>query len=152
MMIVHDGYEIDDDPARLDVDTIHAFLTRDAYWSTGISRDVVSRAIAGSLNFGLYRDAAQVGFARVISDRATFAWLADVYVLAEHRGHGLGHQLVRAALAHPDLRGLRRIALVTSDAHQIYADCGFLPLTDPERWMTLTTPAAELYPAATPVR
>jgi GNAT superfamily N-acetyltransferase len=145
MMVVRGGYEIDDDPHRLDIDAIHAFLSRDAYWSLGIPRDVVVRAIAGSLNFGLYRDGAQVGFARVISDKATFAWLADVYVLPDHRGQHLGHWLVQAVLDHPDLQGLRRIALVTSDAHQVYADCGFMPLTEAHRWMTISTPAAELY-------
>jgi GNAT superfamily N-acetyltransferase len=148
MLITHDGYEIDDDPGRLDIDAIHAFLARDAYWSPGIPRDVLVRAIAGALNFGLYRDGAQVGLARVVSDKATFAWLADVYVLAGHRGHGLGHRLVRAVLDHPDLQGLRRIVLATSDAHQVYADCGFVPLPEPERWMTIATPATELYPAA----
>src|ERR1700727_2198881 len=96
MLIMQGGYEIDDDPGRLDVDAIHAFLARDAYWSAGIPRDVLSRAIAGSLNFGLYRDRAQVGFARVVSDKATFAWLADVYVLPDHRGHRLGHWLLPA--------------------------------------------------------
>jgi GNAT superfamily N-acetyltransferase len=151
MLITHDGYDIDNDPGRLDIDAIHAFLTRDSYWSPGIPRDVVARAIAGSLNFGLYRDGAQVGFARVVSDRATFAWLADVYVLASHRGHGLGHRLVRAVLDHPDLQGLRRIVLATSDAHQVYADCGFVPLPEPDHWMTIAVPAGELYPAAGPV-
>jgi len=148
MLIMQGGYEIDDDPGRLDVDAIHAFLARDAYWSAGIPRDVLSRAIAGSLNFGLYRDRAQVGFARVVSDKATFAWLADVYVLPDHRCHRLGHWLVQAALDHPDLQGLRRIVLATSDAHQIYADCGFVPLADPQRWMAIATPAEELYRAA----
>jgi GNAT superfamily N-acetyltransferase len=149
MLITRDGYEIDDDPGRLDVDAIHAFLSRDAYWSPGIPRDVVSRAVAGSLCFGLYRDGTQVGFARVVSDQATFAWLCDVYVLADHRGHGLGHWLVRAVLGHPGLRGLGRIMLATSDAHQVYADCGFTPLTDPERLMTILIPPAERYRAAT---
>lgn len=145
MIITRGGYEIDDDPRRLDVDAIHAFLARDAYWSTGIPRDVLDRAIAGSLNFGLYRDGAQVGFTRVVSDKATFAWLSDVYVLSGHRGQGLGHWLVQTALDHPDLQGLSRILLATSDAHQVYADCGFVPLAEPQRWMTIATPAAELY-------
>jgi GNAT superfamily N-acetyltransferase len=148
MLITRDGYEIDDDRGRLDVDAIHAFLSRDAYWSPGIPRDVVARAVAGSLCFGLYRDGAQVGFSRATTDKATFAWLSDVYVLADHRGRGLGHWLVRTALGHPDLKGLGRILLATSDAHQVYADCGFAPLSDPERWMTIKTPAAELYGAA----
>jgi GNAT superfamily N-acetyltransferase len=143
MLITHDGYEIDDDPGRLDVGAIHAFLARDSYWSPGIPGDVLVRAIAGSLNFGLYRDGTQAGFARVVSDKATFAWLTDVYVLSDHRGHGLGHQLVRAVLGHPDLQGLGRIVLATTDAYRIYADCGFVPLPEPQRWMAITTPAAD---------
>jgi GNAT superfamily N-acetyltransferase len=143
MLVTRDGYEIDDDPGRLDVGAIHAFLARDSYWSPGIPRDVLVRAIAGSLNFGLYRDGTQAGYARVVSDKATFAWLTDVYVLPDHRGHRLGHQLVRAVLGHPDLQGLGRIVLATTDAHRIYADCGFVPLPGPQRWMTITTPAAD---------
>jgi GNAT superfamily N-acetyltransferase len=139
MLITRGGYEIDDDPRRLDVDAIHAFLARDAYWSAGIPRDVLSRAIAGSLNFGLYRDGAQVGLARVVTDTATFAWLTDVYVLPDHRGHGLGHWLVQAVLDHPGLQGLRRILLATTDAHRVYADCGFVPLPDPQRWMATSS-------------
>src|ERR1700689_3714425 len=146
MRIARDGYEIDDDVSRLDVDAIHAFLSS-AYWSAGIPREVVSRSIAGSLNFGLFHDGTQVGFTRAATDKATFAWLCDVYVLPDHRGHGLGHWLVRAALDHPDLQGLRRIMLATSDAHRIYADCGFAPLSDPQRWMAIATPAEDLYRA-----
>jgi GNAT superfamily N-acetyltransferase len=148
MLITRGGYEIDDDPCRLDVDAIHAFLARDAYWSPGIPRDVMDRAITGSLNLGLYDDRAQVGFARVVSDKATFAWLTDVYVLPGHRGHGLGHWLVQATLDHPGLQGVGRIVLATTDAHQLYADCGFVPLPEPQRWMAITIPAGELYPAA----
>jgi GNAT superfamily N-acetyltransferase len=142
MLIMNGGYEIDDDPRRLDVDALHAFLARDAYWSAGIPRDVLSRAIAGSLTFGLYRDGAQAGFARVVTDTATFAWLTDVYVLPDHRGRGLGHWLVQ---------GLRRIVLATTDAHRVYADCGFEPLPDPQRWMAITATAAETYRAGPPV-
>jgi GNAT superfamily N-acetyltransferase len=123
MLITHGSYEIDDDPRRLDVAAIHAFLSRDAYWSPGIPRDVLSRAIAGSLNFGLYRDGSQVGFARVVSDLATFAWLADVYVLPEHRGHGLGHRLVRAALDHPGFTGRPSRAGCRGQARVCY-ECG----------------------------
>ena len=147
MLITNGGYQIDDDPQRLDVDALHSFLTREAYWSAGIPRDVLTRAIAGSLNFGLYRDDAQVGFARVITDTATFAWLTDVYVLPDHRGHGLGHWLVQTVLGHPGLQGLRRIVLATTDAHRVYADCGFDSLPDPERWMAITASAAETYRA-----
>jgi N-acetylglutamate synthase-like GNAT family acetyltransferase len=148
MLITRGGYEIDDDPRRLDVDAIHAFLARDAYWSAGIPRDVLNRAITGSLNLGLYDDGgAQAGFARVVSDQATFAWLTDVYVLPGHRGHGLGHWLVQATLDHPELQGVGRIVLATTDAHQVYADCGFVPLPEPQRWMAVTAPAGERYRA-----
>jgi len=146
MRIARDGYEIDDDVGRLDLDAIHAFLSS-AYWSAGIPPDVVSRSIAGSLNFGLFHDGAQVGFTRAVTDKATFAWLTDVYVLPEHRGHGLGHWLVQTALDHPDLQDLSRILLATTDAHQVYADCGFVPLTETQRWMTISIPAAERYRA-----
>jgi GNAT superfamily N-acetyltransferase len=148
MLMSRDGYEIDDDASRLDVGAIHAFLAGEAYWSRGIPLDAVVRAIESSLNFGIYRDGAQVGFARVVSDGATFAWLTDVYVLSGHRGHGLGHWLVQSVLSHPDLQGLARIVLATSDAHQVYADCGFVPLPEPQRWMAITTPAGERYRAA----
>ncbi|MFG0317204.1 MAG: GNAT family N-acetyltransferase [Planctomycetota bacterium JB042] len=129
-----DGYEITTDDARADVDAIHAFLV-DAYWSKGIARETVERSLRGSLNFHLLRDGAQVGLTRVISDRATFAYLADVYVLEEHRRHGLGRRLVATAMAHPDVRGLRRWMLVTADAHGLYAKLGFRPPERPERIM-----------------
>jgi GNAT superfamily N-acetyltransferase len=145
MLISRDGYEIDDDPGRVDLDAVHAFLAQEAYWSRGIPRDVLSRAIAGSLNFGLYHDGSQAGFARVVTDKATFAWLCDVYVLAEHRGRGLGHWLVQTVLDHPDLQGLRRFLLATADAHQVYAECGFEPLADPKPWMSISISPQELY-------
>lgn len=145
-MPVRDGYEISCDPARLDLDVVHGFLSREAYWSPGVSRDVVSRAIDGSLCFGLFApDGAQAGFARVVTDRATFAWLADVFVLAEHRGRGLGVWLVEAVLAHADLRAVRRITLATSDAHALYERFGFEPPPDPERSMELRRSPEEVY-------
>ena len=126
-----DGYEIDDSPARLDVEAVHAFLTT-SYWSPGVSRDVVERAVAGSLPFGLYApDGAQAGFARAVTDRATYAYVADLFVLEEHRGRRLGVWLVETILAHPDLQGLRRWALATKDAHTLYERFGFRPPRDP---------------------
>jgi GNAT superfamily N-acetyltransferase len=120
-----DGYTVSSDPARLDVDAIHAFLTA-CYWSTGIPRDTVARAVAHSLGFGLYApDGAQVGFVRAVTDRATFAYLCDVYVLEAHRGRGLGEWLVGFALADPGLQGLRRVILATRDAHRLYERFGF---------------------------
>ena len=132
-----DGYEASDDPARLDVDVIHGFL-RTSYWSPGVSRETVEKAIRGSLPMGLYApDGSQAGFARAVTDRATFGYLADVFVLPEHRGRGLSRFLVEALLEHPDLTGLRRWMLATADAHGVYEPLGFTALDDPSRWMTL---------------
>ncbi len=109
--------EISTDPTRLDIDLIHRFLSEEAYWSLGVGREVVERALANSLCFGAYVDGQQVGLARVVTDRATFAWVADVFVVAEHRGQGDGKHLMQAILDHPDLHDLRRIVLATRDAH-----------------------------------
>lgn len=122
------------DPARFDREAIHAFLTR-SYWAEGIPPEVVNRSIEGSLGFGLLEDGRQVGFARVVTDRATFAYLADVYVLESHRGRGLGGWLVECVTAHPDLQGLRRWTLATRDAHDLYRRFGFESLRAPERYM-----------------
>ena len=141
-----DGYEVSTDPGRLDLEVVHGFLRDDASWSRGIPRAVVARAIAGSLPFGLYAPrGAQAGFARVVSDRATFAWLADVFVLPDHRGRGLGAWLVECVLAHPELQGLRRWALATADAHALYARFGFTALPDPALFMVREWAAGELY-------
>jgi GNAT superfamily N-acetyltransferase len=110
--------------ARQDVEAIHAYLTR-SYWAAGISRERVARSLDASLCFGLFDGARQIGFARVVTDRTTFAYLADVYVLEEYRGHGLGKQLVSAVCAHPDLCDLRRFVLWTRDAHGLYEQFGF---------------------------
>jgi GNAT superfamily N-acetyltransferase len=135
--------EIDASRERLDVAAIHAFLT-DSYWSPGIPRATVERAIEGSLNFGLYRElhgkSVQIGFARVVTDGATFAYVADVFVLPDFRGAGLATWLVTTALTHPALRGLRRVLLATKDAHPVYARCGFVPLARPERFMEINHP------------
>src|SRR6478609_11211049 len=112
------------DPAKLDVAAIHAFLTR-AYWSEQIPQEVIERAVRNSLCFGLFDGNAQVGLARVVTDYATFAYLCDVYVLEEHRGHGLGKRLMRELMSHPALTGARRAMLATRDAHGLYAGFGF---------------------------
>jgi GNAT superfamily N-acetyltransferase len=139
-----DGYRISTDRSRLDLDGIHAFL-REAYWSPNVPRDVVERSIENSLNFGLYdSDGSQVGFARMVTDRAAFAYLADVYVLEPHRGRGLGRWLVETVLSHPDLQGLRRIVLGTADAHSLYERYGFMP-ADAQHLMTLDQSAEDLY-------
>ncbi len=129
-------YDISTDASRLQLDAIHAYLAR-SYWSPGVPRDVVARAIANSMCFGVYLDGAQVGFARVVTDKATFAYLADVYVLEAHRGQGLSKRLVETIQAHPDLQGLRRFMLATRDAHGLYAQFGFRPLGVPERLMEI---------------
>ena len=129
-------YEISDDPARLDVGLIHGFLAA-SYWAEGRSRETVERSIANSLCFGVYYGGQQVGFARVVSDRAVFAYLMDVFVLPEHRGRGVGKSLIREVLSHPDLQGLRLFALRTRDAHGLYAQFGFGPLPDPESLMVV---------------
>jgi GNAT superfamily N-acetyltransferase len=131
----HAGYEISDDPARHDVDAVHAYLTR-SYWAAGIPRDTVARALAGSLAVGIYApDGAQVGLVRVITDGATFAYLCDVYVLEPHRGHGLAKAALRLLENHPRLQGLRRFHLVTQDAHDLYAQFGYSLVAQPERHM-----------------
>ena len=129
-----DEYLISTDCALLDLPTIHGFLTA-SYWAAGIPLDTVRRSIEHSLAFGLYHRDRQIGFARVITDHATFAYLADVFVLEAHRGQGLGHWLIETILAHPELQGLRRWTLATRDAHALYRSAGFTPLQAPERWM-----------------
>lgn len=131
---------LSDDPARLDVARIHGWLAS-SYWSPGIARETVDRAIANAHCLGAYRGGQQIGFARMIGDRATFAWLADVWVDAPARGQGLGRRMVRWFLDHPDYRDLRRIALATADAHGVYAALGFHPLRRPERYMERLSPA-----------
>lgn len=129
------GYEADDDPGRLQLDVVHGFL-RTAYWSPGVEREVVEKAVANSVVVGLYDSSGgQVGMARAVTDRTTFAWLADVFVLPEHRGHGLGRFVVESLLEHPSLQGLRRIMLATKDAHELYRSYGFTDLDDPGRFM-----------------
>jgi GNAT superfamily N-acetyltransferase len=130
-------YEISTDTDRLDVDVIHTFLAEDSYWARGIPRSVVQRAIRHSLCFGVYHRAAQVGFARVVTDKTTFALLADVFVLEAHRGKGLSKWLMQCVVEHADLQGLRRLLLLTSDAHGLYRQFGFRELGDPSRFMEI---------------
>ena len=140
-----DGFEADDDAARIDVDVVHGFLST-SYWAPGIPRDVVARSIAGSLNLGVYAsDGAMVAFARMVTDRATFAWLADVFVVPEQRGHGLGKFVVSTLIDHPDLAGVRRLMLATADAHELYRSYGFTELPDPERMMFIRRKPADIY-------
>jgi GNAT superfamily N-acetyltransferase len=131
---------ISTDPARLDLDVVHGFLTN-CYWAKGIPREVVARSIEHSLCFGVYEDTGtQVGFARVVSDFATVAYLGDVFVLESHRGRGLSKWLMQCVMEHPALRNLRRWILLTRDAHGLYSQFGFTPVTAPERYMELHRP------------
>jgi GNAT superfamily N-acetyltransferase len=127
-------YTISTDPALLDVDAIHGYLSR-SYWATGRPRSTVEESLRHSLNFGVYQGHAQVGLARVITDYTLFAYLCDVYILEEHQGHGLGKWLLRTLIDDPALHSIRRFMLATRDAHSFYAQFGFTPPTKPELWM-----------------
>ena len=141
-----DGYEIDTDPGRVDVGAVHRFLSEESYWSPDVPRDVVERSLRWSLCFGCYAaDGSLAGFARAVTDRAVFAYLADVFVLADHRGRGLGVWLMETMLDHPDLQGLRRVFLVTADAHGLYERFGFHPPRGVERFMEIARDPTELY-------
>lgn len=145
-------YEIDTDKARLDRPLIHRFLAR-SHWAKGIPMAVLERAIEHSLAFGIYRDGKQVGFARVVSDHATFAYLADVFVIPDERGKGLGRWLVESMLAHPELQGLRRWLLGTRDAHGLYRRCGFTEPPSPFSFLErLDGTVYERRPIASPRR
>ena len=136
-----DGFTISTDPARLDLDAIHAFLAS-SYWARGIPREVMERSIANAVPFGIYEGERLVGFARVVTDRATVGYVGDVFVLEPWRGRGLSRWLMECVLAHPELQGFRRWFLLTRDAHDLYARSGFTPLAAPDRWMERWTPNA----------
>jgi GNAT superfamily N-acetyltransferase len=134
-----DGYEISTDPDRLDLDRVHHWLSTDAFWALGRSRETVERSVAGSVNFGVYdASGVQVAFARVVSDLATFAWLCDVYVDRAHRGLGVGTWLTAAVRDHLAPYRLQRVLLSTKDAHEVYARAGFVTFPDPERLMYMS--------------
>jgi GNAT superfamily N-acetyltransferase len=135
-----DDFEINTDKGRIDFETVHGYLSRSSYWAIGVPAEIVRRSIENSLVFGIYKGSRQVGFARVITDYATFAYLADVFVLEEFRGHGLGKWLVDVIIAHPDLQGLRRWMLATKDAHELYKRVGFTEIKSPEKFMEITRP------------
>ena len=134
-----DGYVVSTDPARLDLPLVARWLADESYWARGIPEAVVRKAAAASLNFGLYGDGGQIGYARVVTDQATVAWLGDVFVLAAHRGRGLGVWLVECVLACPETQGLRNWLLATADAHELYRRFGFAP-ADPARIMRKHAP------------
>ena len=134
-----DEFEVSTDTARLDLAAVHSFLTN-SYWAAGIPLETVAQSMQNSLCFGIYRGHEQLGFARVVTDRATFAYLADVFVLPAFRGRGLAKWLMECILSHPDLQGLRRWSLITRDAHGLYQAFGFQALRTPERWMEKHNP------------
>ncbi|HEX9502932.1 MAG TPA: GNAT family N-acetyltransferase [Patescibacteria group bacterium] len=141
------GYIISTDKSLLDFESIYQYLNDESYWSKGIARETLKRAIENSICFGIYHQDEragfaneQAGFARVITDQATFAYIGDVFVLPVHRGAGLSKWLIQTIKAHPDLQGLRRWSLATADAHGLYSQFGFAVIAHPERWMEIFTP------------
>ena|SRR3990167_269908 len=135
-----EGYKISASKNEMDIDAIHNFIGR-SYWAEGIQKDTLSKAVNNSLCFGVFTTSGeQIGFARMITDSATFAYLADVYILEVHRGKGLSKRLMQEIMAHPDLQGLRRINLATRDAHGLYEKFGFKPLSSPEKVMEILKP------------
>jgi len=134
-----DDYILSTDKAKIDVNAVHQFLTH-SYWAEGIPMDLVKRSIENSLCFGMYYQQKQIGFARVISDFATFAYLADVFIIPEERGKGLSKWLMQTIIDHPYLQGLRIFTLATKDAHELYAQFGFTLFDKPERWMQKHNP------------
>jgi GNAT superfamily N-acetyltransferase len=137
---------ISNDPARLDINVIHSYLSETSYWAKGRPFEVVRRSVENSFSFGLFHGERQIGFARVITDYATFAWLADVFVLEEFRGQGLAKWLMAVIINHPRLQGFRRWVLATKDAHDLYRPFGFNELKRPERWMERPDPQMQEQP------
>lgn len=135
-----DKFIISDDNTKLDIDSICDFLSR-AYWADTRPRDVIEKSIQHSMNFGLYDGEKQIGFMRVVTDRAVFAYLCDVFVHENYRRHALGKWLMECVLSHPDLQGLKRWCLLTKDAHGLYSQFGFTELNDPSRWMEIFNPS-----------
>ena len=137
-----ENFEISTDRSKLDIDMIHKFLIEDSYWAQTRTFEQTRTAIENSICFGVYLNYRQVGFASVVSDRATFAYLGDVFILDEFRGRGLSKRLMETIVSHPELQGLRRWLLATKDAHGLYEQFEFAPLRLPERWMERTAPDA----------
>ena len=134
-----DQFMITTDKEKFDVGLIHSFLTN-SYWAEGISKEIIRRSIDGALCFGVFENNKQIGFARMITDKATFAYLADVFIIEEYRGRGLSKWLMQIIMSHPDLQGLRRMMLATRDAHELYKKFGFAPLNNVDRWMHIHDP------------
>ncbi len=144
--VANPPYSVSTDPGKIDIELVAGFLA-ESYWARGIPRAIVERAIEGSLCFGVYDASSQVGFARVITDSATYAYLSDVFVLESHRGLGLAKFLMQVITDHPALQGIRRFSLTTRDAHDLYNQFGFRPVAHPERYMEIARP--DIYVQAT---
>jgi N-acetylglutamate synthase-like GNAT family acetyltransferase len=138
--LIQQGYSISTDKNLLDVDVIFNYLNGESYWAQGITRQTLTKAIDNAMCFGVYHDKKQIGFAKVVTDKATFAYLADVFILEQYREIGLSKWLIQTIKQHPDLQGLRRWMLATADAHGLYAQFGFEPVNNPERWMQIFSP------------
>jgi len=134
------GYTISTDNSRLNVPVIHQYLAYESYWASGLPIDRLQRSIDNSLCFGIYHEDNICGFARVVTDKATFAYICDVFVLEPHRGQGLSKWLMQNIKRHPELNGLRRWSLATADAHNLYKQFGFVPISKPDLWMEIFTP------------
>lgn len=147
MQINQDDYVISTDKSKLDLSLVHSFLSTQAYWSLNIPFAIVKRSVENSLCFGVYQGDRQVGFARIITDYATIAYLGDVFILPEHRGQGLSKRLVGEIMTHPDLQGLRRWMLLTSDAHGLYRQYGWTSIANPDRYMEIAKP--DIYKTST---
>ncbi len=132
--VTQNNFTISSDKNKIDIDYVHEFLSH-SYWSPGVPMETVKKAMNGSLCFGVYDNGKQIGYARMVTDTATFAYLADVFIDENYRGKGLAKWLVTTILAHPDLQGLRRILLATKDAHALYEQLGFIAINNPERYM-----------------
>lgn len=145
--IFKNQFNISTDPARLDIDAIHHFLSTKAYWCLNIPKETVATSIKNSLCFGVYENEKQIGFARIITDMATIAYLGDVYILEAYRGKGLSKWLMETIMCYPNLQGLRRWILLTGDAHELYRQYGWNNIADPTRWMELHN--KNIYPANT---
>ncbi|WP_199140891.1 GNAT family N-acetyltransferase [Pedobacter sp. ASV12] len=140
MEIQENGFIFSDDRNLVDIKAVHQYLSQESYWAKNIPFEIVKRAIENSLCFGIYKDGAQAGFARWVTDKATYAYLCDVYVKNDYRGLGLSKKLMSLMLFHPDLQGLRRYHLATLDAHGLYEQFGFKALENPERQMAIVVP------------
>jgi N-acetylglutamate synthase-like GNAT family acetyltransferase len=138
--LIKKGFKISTNKDLLDIKTIHDYLSNASYWSKGISEEKVQRSIDNSMCFGVYKDDKQIGLARVVTDKAIFAYVCDVFILDEYRGNGLSKWLLQTILAHPHLQGLKRWSLATLDAHGLYSQFGFSPLSKPENWMEIYSP------------